>query len=76
MKDDRKVLGLQSEWAIFGDMWRDFIWANVKPSFSMEGMDVFKKMMMTTTMNQFTYIRIISHTNESVHQQMNQFQYK
>ena len=24
-----KVLGLHSEWAVFRDMWRDFIWANV-----------------------------------------------
>ena len=29
VNDDMKVLGLQPEWAIFRDMWRDFIWANV-----------------------------------------------
>ena len=30
--DDMKVLGLHSEsseWAVFRDIWRDFIWANV-----------------------------------------------
>ena len=26
MKDDMEVLGLQPEWAIFMDMWRDLIW--------------------------------------------------
>ena len=25
MKDDMKFIGLQSQWAIFRDMWRDFI---------------------------------------------------
>ena len=25
-KDDMKLLGLHSEWAIFSDMWRDLIW--------------------------------------------------
>ena len=25
MKDDMKLLGLQSEWAIFRDVWRDFV---------------------------------------------------
>ena len=25
VKDDMKLLGLQPEWAIFRDMWRDFI---------------------------------------------------
>ena len=29
VKDDMKLLGLQPEWAIFRDMWRDFIWANI-----------------------------------------------
>ena len=29
VKDDMKVLGLHSEWAVFMDVWRDFIWANV-----------------------------------------------
>ena len=30
VKDDMKLLGLQPEWAIFKDMWRDFIhWANI-----------------------------------------------
>ena len=29
VNDDMKVLGLQPEWAIFRDMWMDFIWANV-----------------------------------------------
>ena len=28
--NDMKVLGLYAEWAVFKDMWRDFIWANVK----------------------------------------------
>ena len=27
--DDMKVLGLQPEWVVFRDVWRDFIWANV-----------------------------------------------
>ena len=27
MNDDMKVLGLQPEWAVFRDVWRDFIWA-------------------------------------------------
>ena len=27
--DDMKVPGLQPEWAVFRDIWRDFIWANV-----------------------------------------------
>ena len=27
--DDMKVLGLHPEWAVFRDVWRDFIWANV-----------------------------------------------
>ena len=26
VRDDMKLLGLHSEWAIFKDMWRDFIW--------------------------------------------------
>ena len=25
VKDDMKLLGLKSEWAIFRDIWRDFI---------------------------------------------------
>ena len=29
VKDDMKLLGLQPEWTIFRDMWRDLIWANV-----------------------------------------------
>ena len=29
VKDDMKMLGLHSEWVVFRDMWRDFIWANV-----------------------------------------------
>ena len=28
--NDMKVLGLYAEWEVFKDMWRDFIWANVK----------------------------------------------
>ena len=27
--DDMKVLGLHPEWAVFRDVWRDFLWANV-----------------------------------------------
>ena len=27
--NDMEVLGLHPEWAVFGDVWRDFIWANV-----------------------------------------------
>ena len=27
--DDMEVLGLHPEWAVFRDVWRDFIWANV-----------------------------------------------
>ena len=27
--DDMKVLGLHPEWAIFRDVWRDFIWASI-----------------------------------------------
>ena len=27
--DDMKVLGLHSEWVVFRDVWRDFIWATV-----------------------------------------------
>ena len=27
--NDMKVLGLHPEWAVFRDVWRDFIWANV-----------------------------------------------
>ena len=27
--DDIKVLGLHPEWAVFRDVWRDFIWANI-----------------------------------------------
>ena len=27
--NDMKVLGLYPEWAVFMDVWRDFIWANV-----------------------------------------------
>ena len=26
---DMEVLGLRPEWAVFRDVWRDFIWANV-----------------------------------------------
>ena len=26
VRDDMKLLGLHSEWAIFRDMWRDLIW--------------------------------------------------
>ena len=26
VKDDMKLLGLHSEWAIFRDVWRDLIW--------------------------------------------------
>ena len=29
MDDDMKVLGLHPEWAVFRDVRRDFIWANV-----------------------------------------------
>ena len=29
VNDDMKVLGLQPEWAVFRDIWRDFIWANI-----------------------------------------------
>ena len=29
MGDDMNVLGLQPEWAVFRDEWRNFIWANV-----------------------------------------------
>ena len=29
VEDDMKVLGLHPEWAVFRDMWRDVIWANV-----------------------------------------------
>ena len=29
VEDDMKMLGLHSKWAVFMDMWRDFIWANV-----------------------------------------------
>ena len=29
VKDDMEVLGLLPEWAVFKDVWRDFIWANV-----------------------------------------------
>ena len=29
VKDDMKVLGLHPEWAVFRDVWRDFILANV-----------------------------------------------
>ena len=29
VEDDMKVLGLHSEWAVFMDIWRDFILANV-----------------------------------------------
>ena len=27
--DDTKVLGLHPEWAVFRDVWREFMWANV-----------------------------------------------
>ena len=43
MKDDMKLLGLQSEWAIFMDMWREL--------YSVEQMDVFKIMVMMMTYN-------------------------
>ena len=26
MNDDMKLLGLQPEWAVSTDMWRDFMW--------------------------------------------------
>ena len=26
VKDDMKLLGLQPEWAVFRDMWKDLIW--------------------------------------------------
>ena len=29
MDDDMEVFGLHPEWAVFRDVWRDFIWANV-----------------------------------------------
>ena len=29
MDNDMKVLGLHPELAVFRDVWRDFIWANV-----------------------------------------------
>ena len=29
VEDEMKVLGLHPVWAVFRDMWRDFIWANV-----------------------------------------------
>ena len=32
VNDDIKVLGVHSEWAVFRDMWRDFIWARYKLS--------------------------------------------
>ena len=27
--DNMKVLGLHPEWAVFRDVWRDFIWVNI-----------------------------------------------
>ena len=27
--DDMEVLGLHPEWAVFRDVWRDLIWANI-----------------------------------------------
>ena len=33
VRDDMKLLGLHSEWAIFRDMWRDLIWGK-GPTFS------------------------------------------
>jgi hypothetical protein len=29
VNDNMKLIGLQPEWTISRDMWRDFIWANV-----------------------------------------------
>ena len=29
MDKDMEVLGLHPEWAVFRDLWRDLIWANV-----------------------------------------------
>ena len=31
VKDDMELLGLQPEWVIFRDMWRDIHGTNVKP---------------------------------------------
>ena len=33
---DVGVLGLHPGWAVFGDVWRGFIWANVLPQRSVE----------------------------------------
>ena len=27
--DDMEILGLHPEWAVFRDMWRDLLWANI-----------------------------------------------
>ena len=29
--EDMEALGLHPEWAVFRDVWRGFIWANVQP---------------------------------------------
>ena len=29
VNDDMEELGLQPEWAVFRDMWREHIWANI-----------------------------------------------
>ena len=41
--DEMKVPGVHSEWMVFRDMWRDFIWANIKPYLSMEEMNFSNK---------------------------------
>ena len=45
VKDDTKVLGLQLEWAIFRDVWRDFIdgqTSNPSLAWKLEHIDVLK----------------------------------
>ena len=41
-KNDKKLLGLQPEWTVFRDMWRDSIWNKRLTIASVEEKDDFK----------------------------------
>ena len=42
VKDDMKALGLHTEWAVFRDMWRGFIWEERLTLAERAKIDVFK----------------------------------
>ena len=58
VKDDLILLGLQLQWAIFMDMWRDFI---LGKHLSVQEMDDFKINDQTTSENQLHSLLLAAH---------------